>query len=275
MEPSLRLQLAQGQRGLRPTNLFVFCVATAWTYHLRQGADSDEILSLLVTFFSAPSVLIWIHLIALSDRLETLVKTSKGLTSFVGLCRKRNVTKNPMLHRLRDLELLDSWAIDLVKSVGKFHRQLLSDPAAIYKLIPPFCPNQLLLYRQFYRPESSDLTISNISNIAWNDNLARISLRNGDQAWKITCAGHYVAFLNSTGARVVWKPINLEEVCILHHREPVTAMCFNGRGDKFVSCGLRSTKLWAIPSGRLVSSTPNPAFVKAMPSPSQKVTPIS
>lgn len=264
LDPTLRSQLEHGQRPFRSTNSFVFYAATAWTYHLRHAADSDNILDLLVKFFVGPSILTWIHSIALFDQLEALVKAAKGLTSFAGLCRKRNATKNPMLHRLRDLELLDLWAIDLVKVVGKFHRQLLSDPAAIYKLIPPFCPDKSILHRQFYRPESSDLSISGISNNAWNDNLARISLRNSAQAGKITCAGHHFAVLSSTGTIMLWKSINFKEVCTLLHREPVTAMCFNSKGDMFVSYGLRSTKLWSVPSGRILSSTSNPAFVKAM-----------
>lgn len=264
LDPSLRSQLAQGQRQLRSTNPFIFYAAIAWIYHLRHATDSDEILTVLVNFFKGPSVLTWIHSTALFNQIEALVKAAKGLTSFASLCRKRNATKNPMLHRLRDLELLDMWAVDLVKVVGKFHRQLLSDPGAIYKLVPPFCPDNSILHRQFYRAESSDLSISGISNTTWNDNLARISLRNGDQAWKITCAGHYFAVLSSTGAITLWKSINFEEVCKLSHQEPVTAMCFNNRGDKFVSYGLRSTKLWSVPSGQIVSSTSNPAFVKAM-----------
>ena len=264
LDPNLRSQLTQGQRLFRSANPFVFYAAIAWTYHLRHAADSDEILSLLVTFFAGPSVLTWIHSVAMFNQLEALVKAAKGLTLFAGLCRKRNATKNPMLHRLRDLELLDLWAIDLVKVVGKCHRQLHSDPAAIYKLIPPFCPDKSILHRQFYRPESSDLLISGISHILWSDNLARLSLRDGGKAWSITCAGHHFAVLSSKGAIMLWKSINFEEVCTLLHREPVTAMCFNGKGDKLVSYGLRNTKLWSIPSGQLLASTSNPTFVKAM-----------
>ncbi len=264
LDPNLRSHLAQGQSQFRSTKPFVFYAATAWTYHLRHATYSDEILSLLVKFFTGLSVITWIHSIALVDQLESLVKASKGLTSFARLCRKRNATRNPLLHRLRDLELLDLWAIDLVKVVGKFHRQLLSDPTAIYNLIPPFCPDNSILHRQFYRPESSDLSISGILNTAWNDNLARISLRNGDQAWKITCASRYFAVLSSTGSIMLFNSINFEEICTLMHREPVTAMCFNTKGDMFVSYGLRSTKLWSVPSGRILSSTSNPAFVKAM-----------
>ncbi|KAA6406365.1 MAG: hypothetical protein FRX48_09849 [Lasallia pustulata] len=197
-------------------------------------------------------------------QLEVLVKAANGLTSFAGLRRKGNALRNPMLHRLRDLELLDMWAVDLVKVVGKFHRQLHSDPTAIYKLVPPFCPEKSILHRQFYKPESSDLLISGISNITWNDNLARISLRNGDQAWRIVCAAHHFAVLSSRGAITLWKSINFEEVCTLLHGEPVTAMCFNGKSDKFVSYGLKSTKLWSVPSGQVLSSTSNPEFVKAM-----------
>jgi WD40 repeat protein len=265
LDPKLRFRLTQAKHALTNTEPFLFYAATSWTYHLRQTAmTSDEIMDNLAKLFRGPSVLTWIHSLALINRLEVLVKAAKALTTFVHTTRKFDAARNPLLHRISDLELLDLWIIDLVKVVGKFNRHLLSDPLAIYKLVPPFCPSRSALHQQFYQSNSTEVWISGIVNDSWNDNLARITLPNGDRAWQIICAGRHIAVLGATGTVFIWSSSNFAAVCALHHHEPVTAMSFNNKGDKLVTYGLRSTKLWAIPLGHLLSSTSNPPDSKAM-----------
>ena len=265
-DPTLRAKLGQSQMALQNTDLFFFLyAATSWTYHLRHAyTQSDDTLDLLVKFLRGSYVLTWIHVLALINQLETLIKAAKALASFASRQRKINSTRNPMLHRLLDLELLDSWAIDLVKVVGKFTGHLLSNPAVIHKLIPPFCPERSSLYRQFYQSDIAGLSVSGITNTTWNDNLAKLSVGDGGQAWRISCAGQLVAVLNSAGKILIWNSSNFQKVAVLRHREPVLSMCFNVKGDKFVSYGLKSTKLWSTPSGDLLSSTPSPVDSKAM-----------
>ena len=265
LQPSLRTKLGRSQHTIRITEPFLLYATTSWTYHLRQAtAISEDTLGLLVEFFKGPSVLSWIHSLALFDQLEVLVKAAGVLTWFVGLNRKLNVESNPLLQRLRNLELLDSWATDLVKIVGMFGRHLVSDPTAIYKMIPPFCPRDSIIYRQFNKCKYSGLSISGISNTTWNDCLARIALNNGAKAWKITCAGRYFAVLSSAGAVYLWDSFNFKETCTLRHAEHIMTMCFNSRCDRLVSYGLRTTKVWAIPSGQLLISIHNPADNKAL-----------
>ena len=175
-----------------------------------------------------------------------------------------NSTKNPLLHRLCDLDLLERWAVDLVKLIGKFSRQLSSDPSIIYNLIPALCPKHSILHQQFYQRDSTEIAISGISDTDWNDNLAKIALPNGDQAWNVACAAVILAVLGSSGTVYIWNASNFSEICTVRHKEPVTSFCLNGKGNKCVTYGLRSTKFWSIPSGLLLSCTPNPADSKAM-----------
>jgi WD40 repeat protein/pimeloyl-ACP methyl ester carboxylesterase len=265
LDPKLRPKITQGQNELLHTDPFVFYAATSWTYHLRQtAAASDQHLDILTKFFRGSSVLVWIQFLAWSSQLEMLVMCAKALTTFVKIRRQQNAHQNPLLHRLNDLELLDSWTIDLVKVVGKFSRHLLSNPGVIYNLIPALCPHESILYRQFSESASSKLIVSGMSFGTWDDNLARISLGNDEQAWHLACAGQYLAVLNSTGATKIWDSSVFTEILTLQHLEPVTAICFNQKGSKFVSYGMRSTKLWSIPSGELLKSAPNPSNCKAM-----------
>lgn len=265
LDPGFRFKLMQGHHSLRRTDPFVIYAATSWIYHLRHtDTTSEEVLDTLVKLFKSFSVLIWIHLLALIDQLEILVKAAKTLSHFVAVKRKLNAVKNPMLHRLLDLELLEMWAIDLVKVVGKFSRHLLSNPSAIYKLVPPVCPKESVLHRQFHQPGTAELLVSGVSNSTWNDNLARYALPNGDQAWKIACASQYVAVLGSSGSIFLGNASNLTEVCTLRHNEPVIVFSLNKKGNKLITYGLRSTKLWSLPSAQLLSTIPNPNDSKAM-----------
>lgn len=265
LDPNFRFKLMQGHHSLRRTDPFVFYAATSWIYHLRHtDMTSEDVLDTLVKFFKSSAVLVWIHLLALVDQLEILVKAAKTLGHFVATKRKLNAVKNPMLHRLLDLELLEMWAIDLVKVVGKFSRQLLSDPSAIYKLVPPVCPKESVLHQQFHQPGTAELLVSGISNTAWNDNLARYAFPNGNQAWKLACASQYVAVSGSSGSVFLGNASNLTEVCTLRHNEPVIVLALNKKGNSLITYGLRSTKLWSLPSGQLLSIIPNPNDSKAM-----------
>ena len=239
--------------------------ATSWKYHLRHtDAASEETLDMLVKLFKNSSVLVWIHLLAQMGQLETLVKVAKVLIHFVSTKRKFNAIKNPMLHRLLDLELLDMWAIDLVKVVGKFSKHLISDPSAIYQLIPPVCPKESVLHRQFHHPETAVMLVSGFSTPGWSDNLAKFVLPNGDRAWEIACASQCVAVLGSSGTVFLWDASNFTQICALCHYEPVTAFSLNRKATQLITYGLRSTKLWSLPSGKLLSSIPNPNDSKAM-----------
>lgn len=265
LRPELRSKLGLNQQAVCTTEPFLLYAMPSVMHHLRQAATTSEaMMNQLVKFFEGPSVLTWVHSLALFSQLEVLVTTARVLNWFSGLNGKLNIEKNPLLHRLQDLELFDLWATDLVKIVAKFGRHLLDDPIAIYKIVPPLCPRNSIMYRQFGRNESSTLSICGISHGAWNDCLARVSLHHGAKAWKITCAGRHVAVLGSTGSIVLWDSISFEETCTMRHAEIVTGMCFNSTCDRLASYGFRTTKIWAIPSGQLITEVANPADSKAL-----------
>ncbi|RFU28895.1 hypothetical protein B7463_g7457, partial [Scytalidium lignicola] len=248
MNPKLRLSLTQSQHSLQSTDPFIFYAATSWSYHLRHAhTSSDEALDLLIKFFK-----------------KILVEAAKVLSMFVNTYRKLNVAEIPPPHRLLDLNILDLWVIDLVKIVGKFSRHLWLEPPAIYKLVPPLCPVKSILRQQFYQPETAKISVSGISDSNWSDNLAKISLPNDIQAWRIACAGQYIAVQGSTGTIFLWDSYNFLEACTLVHDEPVTAITFNKDGSRLATYGFQSTKLWSIPSGRMLASTSNPKNVRAM-----------
>ena len=50
----------------------------------------------------------------------------------------------------------------------------------------------------------------------------------------------------------------------MHHTENVTEIRFITKCDRLVSCGFKSTKIWAIPLGQLLASVQNLADSKAL-----------
>ncbi|KAL1393537.1 hypothetical protein HDK64DRAFT_315026 [Phyllosticta capitalensis] len=257
-DPALRLKLTQTRDTFMDKEPFLCYAAVSWAHHLQRSDKRDEYLDMLVKLFEGPSVLWWIHTLYLIDKAEILIKTSKILSSFVSATRKLYATKNPMLHRLSDLELLDQWTIDLIKIMGKFSGPLQADPRAVYKLVPPFCPEKSLIHRQFYDPASAELTVSGIANDDWDDNLARINLSRTASAKRIVCAGDYIAVLRSDGTFHLFDSQKFSEIATISHGEPVTAMALNKKGTKMVTYGLTRAKLWSLPDMICQSVCPTP-----------------
>lgn len=265
-DPELRWRLIQGQHALRSTEPFVFYAAVNWSYHLGHSYQADdEFLNLLLVFFRSPAILTWIHALAVLRKLEVLVQASKVLASFIQNIRKQNASKNPLQHRLNDLELFDDWAVDLIKIVGKFGSHLVTRPRAIYDVVPALCPGQSIMYRSCYDEESSVLRTLGTVDAAWNDNLARLTIPGKSQGYKLSCAGKHIAalILGRPGITYVWDSTNFSQICIVEHGEACLAMTLNKKGNELATYGLKTTKVWSIPSAKLLASTRNPRYIKA------------
>lgn len=266
-DTDLRWRLTQSQRALQATEPFVFYAAINWSYHLGHSHQSDDaFLDLLVGFFRSPAVLTWIHALAVLRKLEVLVKTSQVLSSFVQSTRKHNASKNPLQHRLNDLEFFDDWTVDLIKIVGKFGSHLVTRPRAIYDVVPALCPGQSIMYRSFHDNKASALkTTLATAHTSWNDNLARLPIPGNSQGYKISCAGKHIAalILGKPGTTHVWDSTNFNHIYSIEHGEACLAMAMNQRGDELATYGLKTTKIWSIPSARLLDSTKNPRYIKA------------
>ncbi|CAI7636207.1 unnamed protein product [Penicillium viridicatum] len=93
--------------------------------------------------------------------------------------RGRNAVTHPMVHRLQELDLVESWATYLLKLMGKFGLHLTEFPTSIYQEIPPFCPKTSMIYRQFeqFAPRPYFLAVEGLSKTTWDNGLAKISVR--------------------------------------------------------------------------------------------------
>ncbi|EFX02462.1 3-hydroxyacyl-CoA dehydrogenase [Grosmannia clavigera kw1407] len=172
--------------------------------------------------------------------------------------------RTPQIHSCEDLDYVDSCANDLLNIVGKFGHNIGKDPMVMYDIVPAFCPANSIVHKQFYGPQSSKIRVHGANKTGWNDRIGRFGLPNDAEAWNITCAGTLITVLGPNGVITLWNAIDFSEVGMITHGEPVTATALSDNGQKLATYGLATTKLWAIPAGKLLSSTQNPANIKAV-----------
>ncbi|KAK7534407.1 hypothetical protein IWX49DRAFT_638774 [Phyllosticta citricarpa] len=264
MDDALRVKLLQDAEAFKLKDPFICYAAVSWPHHLQHSSRKDESLDLLVRFFQSPAVLSWIHTLSLIGQLEIMISSSNILRNYSRVTKRLLKESSQTLHRGPGLETLDQWTVDLVKVIGKFSIHLLADPFVIYKLVPPFCPENSLIRRRFHNPDSAQVVVSGMSYKKWDDNLAKINLPDKVDAEQVICAGHYIAVLGFTGTIFIWNAGDFSEAVTLSHGEYVSRISFNRAGTRLISYGYRSTKLWSIPSGEVLATCQNPANYDAM-----------
>lgn len=233
---------------------FLDYAASSWSSHLTlTPLDCGQAAEVLNNFLSGHWVLTWIQVLAASKRLRVLIRASKHLSKY-SAAHKENDRAN-----IKRQILIESWAEDIVKIVGKFGAILRQDPESIYKKIPPFCPQNSAIYQQFGKTKDKSLLVSGISTPDWDDSLARLSFGYGSYASSISAAGVQIAILISSGSVVLYDSSTFEEVTAspIKHGERVYRMELNSTGTLLATYGYRTTKLWEVSTGICKMSVEN------------------
>ncbi|OQE46137.1 hypothetical protein PENCOP_c001G06589 [Penicillium coprophilum] len=261
------LQLEPGNRKYSLRGEFFYYAMTSWAYHLdKVSPDSDVPLLLLAKFLKGNHVLDWIVALAEARKLRILVSSAKSMNLYARRKRGRNAVTHPMAHRLQELDLVESWATDLLKLIGKFGLHLTESPTSIYQKIPPFCPKASMIYRQFeqFAPRPYSLVVKGLSKSTWDDGLAKISLQPATQGNIIACAGDHFAVLTGGGIITLYNSTTFETRHVLKHTEGVSAMSFSRSSHLLVTYGHRTTKVWSVKSGEVMHRIKNPIGSTAM-----------
>lgn len=245
---------------------FLHYAMSSWGYHLNKtSSESAEPLRLLIEFLKGDSVLAWISMLATHTHMKALVSSSKSMNSYVQRKRAYHAMANPLLEPPQELNIVEAWATDFLKLLGKFGQNLGTNPDAIYKQIPPFCPKNSMVYRQFEQrnPQPHHLSVEGISRREWDDSLARLSLGPGSRAMSIVCSGSYIAVMEATGNVVVYDHETFEVKRTLQPGERIGAMSFSSCSTLFVTYGVKKTKVWCAKTGLILHEIPNPARSRA------------
>ena len=243
----------------RQAPAFLDYAATSWFHHLTlSNIDSTKVFNALNRFLNGSSVLTWVQALAQVNRLRTMVLASTQLSAFVVKRKERVSDAAPLEDRSQSYAILETWAIDLVKIVGKFGSNLVRNPEAIYKLIPPFCPHDSAMYQQFGKREANSLMVSGFTQSTWDDSLARLSFDSGIHATAVMAAGGRVAVLSPSSVALIYHASTCEENRRIKHGERVLRMHLNSAGTLLFTYGYITTKVWEVSTGKCVASTPNP-----------------
>jgi WD40 repeat protein len=229
-----------------------------WSYHLLSSSvDDDTTFQILRKFLTGQSVLTWIHILAASNKLQTLIQVSRHLSKYSRQRRHRPISNDLNDLGTLQIELADSWAKDLVKIVGKFGSILRRDAEAIYKMVPPFCPRNSAIYQQFGKSESKSLQISGQSTDTWDDLTTRISF--GAYMSRISAASTQLAIFNTQGNVLLYDSVDFHESSCspINHHERVYMMELNNSATLLATYGYRTVKIWELPSGLCKHTVPN------------------
>lgn len=254
-DPKLRSQIIRNQ----PPALLDYAT-TAWFIHFSIGPTTHpRNLEIVEKFLRGPNVLTWVYIAARKKELKALVNASRYLTDVI--LRLRKLNQRESLAYERAITVIEGWAIDLVKIVGKFGNTLVQNPDSIYGLVSPFCPRNSALYLQFGRKESKALQVSGLTNSAWDDCLARLSLGQSVMASAVLTAGNRIIILSSirkSSQIIIYNSATFEEQSRIVHPERVFAIQVNKIGNLLVSYGYLNTRVWDIATGDSIKTVKNP-----------------
>lgn len=246
--------------------LFLPYASTSWAAHLDAcSSESERVLDALVRFFGGPSPLAWIQYLAMSGRLSELLSVSAKLTAYVRRRKKVDADRSPLLHRLTDLSMLETWAVDLMKLTAKFGRHLSEDPVLIYKCIPALSPASSIIHQKFDENPVAVLSVSGLSKEEWDDCLARVSGSAG-RALRLAASPLYLAVASDIprGTITVWDTKVFDEVKNIHLGEHIWSLAFNKSGSLFLCYAVSQTFIWKTGDWSLQVSVSNPRQERAI-----------
>ena len=239
---------------------FLDYAAGSWSSHLKSSPiDCGQVVEVLNKFLTGYWVLTWIQVLATSKQLRVLIQASKHLSKYSAKQKEYDIAQNEKDLHIVKQELIKSWAEDFMKIVGKFGMILRRNPESIYKLIPPFCPQNSAIYQQFGKMQEKSLLVSGLSSENWDDSLARISFGFGNYASSISAAGAQIAILVSSGSVVLYDSSIFEEATAspIKHGERVYRMELNSTGTLLATYGYLTTKIWEVSTGNCKISVEN------------------
>lgn len=150
--------------------LYNYASAYVFQHILQVEPTDEEIIHELAKFLSSHDVLIWIEHLARQSSLHRLYQAGKYCTNLV----TRKVHQTTAIDAQKRLLLVEQWGIDLVRLVTKFGKRLSQSPSSIQYLIPPFCPAESAIRKQFFNAYRG-LNVQGCIPGSWDDCVSTIS----------------------------------------------------------------------------------------------------
>ena len=246
----------------KQTSDFLDYAATCWSKHLTaMPYDFEPAIEALSKFLSGSWILIWIHYLSSTKQLGVLVQAAGHLSRHFATQRIHQEFSDRLEGTgLRKRALLEGWATDLIKIVGKFGRILRRSPDSIYKIIPPFCPQNSSVFQTFGKQDTKALSVLGMTSDSWDDSIAYIPVESFTVA--IRTAGSCIAILAGAGTAMsvfLYDSSSFEmlQSSPIKHKERVQRLELNSTGTTLATYGYRTTKVWDTSDGSCKLSVEN------------------
>ncbi|KAJ6785704.1 hypothetical protein PWT90_08712 [Aphanocladium album] len=176
------------------------------------SSENDEVLSALDRFLRT-NVFSWIERVAMTGNYHNLLRVCKNLRAYLD---RRAKYHSPLSSEVRNI---DNWATDLNRLVTQFGEPLLKQPSSIYFLIPPMCPTNTAVSRQFGK-RVDGLNLSGYKAAMWDDCIANISFRE-DIAAAVSCGESIFAVGMESGTVSLYNQRSYQHEGFIRHSNPV------------------------------------------------------
>ena len=211
-----------------------------WEHLIHVPSEDDGIFSALLKFVSSPSVLFFIDFVATRKDLNRLIQAGQTIKNFVQRRAQHIVPLG------KEIAILESWAVDLSRLATKFGRQLSLTPWAIHQLIPPFCPTQSALRKQF-ATSGQTLQVHGLSNSEWDDCAVTLAFSESVPSAVATserciCVG----FLD--GILRIYDETTCQELRVVQDGGGIKLLRFGETGNFLAVAGTNFVSLWAVES---------------------------
>ena len=251
--PAVQTRQSSSSRVGKRSRLLEYACA-AFSDHLI-GSDLQDStvneLSQLLSRFLKTNVLSWIEIISRSGDLSHLINAAKHFKLYFERCKERD--SNIAAYCQQEMYC---WATDLVHLVAVFGKNLLDHPEAIFFLIPPVCPPQSSIFKQFGSVPQG-LSLKGLSSSGWDERLSSIHFA-GTVATAIACSPTRIAVGLENGDLVLYHTATYQEAGKQSHAEEITLLKFTDTGNLLASSGRKAINIWEIKTGQKLQMLPLP-----------------
>ena len=227
--------LSQARKNQELSPLMNYAITQFSEHVYSASAETDEVL-LALDLFLKTNVLSWIERVAQMGDLYPLIRVSKNLKGYLD---RRAKYISPLSSQV---QIVDSWSTDLSRIATKFGSALLQDPWSIYFVIPPFCPLNSAVYKQFAkRPGPSGLSVVGHKENAWDDCVASVNFGEDSIAAAVSCGENLIAVGMESGDINFFNRKSGQKEGVIHQKHPIDLIHFTDRS--IVACTTRSVVL--------------------------------
>ena len=230
--PRSQRMLSQARKNKELSPLTDYAITQFSEHVYSASAETDEILLALELFFKT-NILSWIEKVAQMHDLYPLIRLSKNLKGYLD---RRAKYISPLSNQV---QIVDNWSTDLSRIATNFGSALLHDPSSIYFIIPPFCPLESAIFKQFAkRPGPSGLSVAGHKAKAWDDCVASVNFGEDSIAAAVSCGENLIAVGMESGDIIFFNRKSCQKERVIHQKHPIDLVHFTDRS--IAACTTRS-----------------------------------